>query len=173
MLGSVVIGRAEGLAGSYLFTRSWSFVTGDHFGTACLSVGERTMRHLCLITLLFLSISLTACSRGDGLPTLVPTADASLYNDTSAEDESPRATPDPGLPPTWTPPPTAVPATPLPPPGTTATTTITYVIQPGDTLGQIAARYGVTVAELARLNNISNVDRIEVGDTLLIPQPVE
>jgi len=131
------------------------------------------MRHLCLITLLILTISLTACSFGDSLPTLVPTADAGLFNDTSPEDESPRATPDPGLPPTWTPPATAEPATPMPLPGTTATTTITYVIQPGDTLGQIAARYGVTVAELARLNNISNIDRIEVGDTLLIPQPAE
>jgi nucleoid-associated protein YgaU len=131
------------------------------------------MRHLCLITLLILTISLTACGRGDSLPTLVPTADPGLVNGTSIEDESPRATADPGLPPTWTPPAAVELATPVPLPGTTPTSTITYVIQPGDTLGQIAARYGVTVAELARLNSISNIDRIEVGDTLLIPQPAE
>jgi nucleoid-associated protein YgaU len=90
-------------------------------------------------------------------------------------DESPRgeATPEPGLPPTWTP----VPST-----GEghvfdlrnqqgvqiTGTRTI-YIVQRGDTLGEIATRFGVTLSDLARINNIENWDIIEVGDELIIP----
>ena len=128
------------------------------------------MRYTLTLLLLFLTFGLTACNRSDDLPTLVPTIDLESLNEEAVEDESPRATPDPGLPPTWTPAPTAEPATPMPPPDATAeTTNITYVIQPGDTLGLIAQRYDVTVEELAALNNITDIDRIEVGDTLLIP----
>lgn len=45
----------------------------------------------------------------------------------------------------------------------------TYTIQRGDTLGAIAKRYGTTVAELAKLNNIKNVNRIYAGHTLNLP----
>ena len=41
----------------------------------------------------------------------------------------------------------------------------------GDTLGQIAQRYGTSVAEIRRLNNLSN-NTIRVGRTLTIPVPV-
>lgn len=44
-----------------------------------------------------------------------------------------------------------------------------YKIQSGDTLSQIAARYGVDMYELARANNISNVNRIFAGRDLVIP----
>ena len=44
-----------------------------------------------------------------------------------------------------------------------------YVVQAGDTLAKIAARYGVTVADLAALNNIPNIDLIEVGQQLIVP----
>ena len=47
---------------------------------------------------------------------------------------------------------------------------ITYVIQPGDTLSGIAARYGTTVSELTRLNGISDPDRIYTGNTLKVPE---
>lgn len=47
---------------------------------------------------------------------------------------------------------------------------ITYVIQPGDTLSGIAARYGTTVAELTRLNGISNPDKIYAGTTIKVPE---
>jgi LysM repeat protein len=42
-------------------------------------------------------------------------------------------------------------------------------VQAGDTLAEIAAEYGVTVSDLAALNNIDNIDRIEVGQELIIP----
>lgn len=45
----------------------------------------------------------------------------------------------------------------------------TYTVQPGDTLGIIASRYGVTVEALAAANGIVDVNRIEVGQVLAIP----
>lgn len=49
-------------------------------------------------------------------------------------------------------------------------TYITYVIQPGDTLSQIAKRYGTTVEELARINDIRDPNLIYAGDTIRIPE---
>ena len=46
---------------------------------------------------------------------------------------------------------------------------ITYVVQAGDTLSGIAARFGTTVAELVSLNNISDPNLIYVGRVLKIP----
>ncbi len=47
---------------------------------------------------------------------------------------------------------------------------ITYTIRSGDTLYLIAQRYGVTVNQLAQLNNIQNPSNIEVGQQILIPR---
>ena len=46
--------------------------------------------------------------------------------------------------------------------------TVTYVVQRGDNLTSIANRYGTTVSELVRLNNIANPDRIYEGQLLVI-----
>lgn len=46
--------------------------------------------------------------------------------------------------------------------------TVTYVVKAGDTLGSIAARYGTTVAKLARLNGLDNPSLIRVGAKLTI-----
>lgn len=45
----------------------------------------------------------------------------------------------------------------------------TYVVQRGDTLGQIAQRYNSSVAAIAAANNIVNVNLIFAGQVLLIP----
>jgi LysM repeat protein len=45
----------------------------------------------------------------------------------------------------------------------------TYVVQPGDTLARIARRFGVDMTVLARINGISNPNRIYAGQTLIIP----
>lgn len=47
---------------------------------------------------------------------------------------------------------------------------ITYTVRRGDTLSAIARRYGTTTAELARINNISDPNRIYVGQSLKIPR---
>jgi len=52
------------------------------------------------------------------------------------------------------------------PPGTYAT----YIVKAGDSLSAIAARFGTTVAALAALNNIRDVNRLTVGQVLRIPR---
>lgn len=47
---------------------------------------------------------------------------------------------------------------------------ITYVIQPGDTLSEIAQRYGTTVSTLTSLNGISDPNKIYAGNTLKVPE---
>jgi LysM repeat protein len=50
-----------------------------------------------------------------------------------------------------------------------STSAETYTVQLGDTLSQIAARYGVSVDTLAQANSIDNPGFIVEGDTLVIP----
>jgi LysM repeat protein len=45
----------------------------------------------------------------------------------------------------------------------------TYTIQSGDTLSFIAVKFAVTVAAIASLNNIKNINNIKVGTVLKIP----
>jgi murein DD-endopeptidase MepM/ murein hydrolase activator NlpD len=45
----------------------------------------------------------------------------------------------------------------------------TYTVQPGDTLGQIATRFGVSLEALAAANGIGNINVISVGQQLVIP----
>lgn len=47
--------------------------------------------------------------------------------------------------------------------------TIEYTVQRGNTLSGIASRYGTTVGEIARINNIRNVNLIFPGQILRIP----
>ncbi len=44
-----------------------------------------------------------------------------------------------------------------------------YIVRPGDALGYIAQRYGVSTHELARVNGIDNPNFIYVGQELVIP----
>ncbi len=44
-----------------------------------------------------------------------------------------------------------------------------YIVQPGDTLGAIAKRCGVTQAELIEANQITNPNRIRAGQKLVLP----
>ncbi len=45
-----------------------------------------------------------------------------------------------------------------------------YVVQAGDSLSVIAQRHGVSQQALLRVNNLSNPDRIQVGQELIIPE---
>ena len=46
---------------------------------------------------------------------------------------------------------------------------MSYTIQRGDTLSAIAKKYNTSVSELAKLNNISNPNKIYAGSTLSLP----
>lgn len=85
-------------------------------------------------------------------------------------------TPPPPPPPasvTQTPPaaPAPAPVSPIAPPSapSTGATTKTYVVESGDTLSRIASRNATTVDQLVQLNNITNANRIQVGQTLKLP----
>jgi LysM repeat protein len=45
-----------------------------------------------------------------------------------------------------------------------------YVVQAGDTLGAIAKQYGVTVEALQEVNAISDPNRLQIGQELIIPK---
>ncbi|MCY3833209.1 MAG: LysM peptidoglycan-binding domain-containing protein [Chloroflexi bacterium] len=86
------------------------------------------------------------------------------------EPDAPSATPTPT--PTSTPTPTQTPTPTSTPTPTPTATPITYQIQPGDTLVDIAAIYGTSAELLAAINNIANPNRIDVGQILLIPTAI-
>ena len=47
----------------------------------------------------------------------------------------------------------------------------THVVQRGDQLRHIAARYGVSMASIMAINPIPNPDSLTVGQVLIIPDP--
>jgi len=49
--------------------------------------------------------------------------------------------------------------------------TFPYTIRPGDTLGTIAATFGVTIPDITRTNHMSADAELSAGDTLRIPNP--
>ncbi len=63
----------------------------------------------------------------------------------------------------------ALPAAATAAPATQAGDGTWYVVQRGDSLGQIAVRFGTTIAALQAANHISNRDLIRVGQRLWIP----
>lgn len=63
-----------------------------------------------------------------------------------------------------------VPSPPRPPPAPAAART--YVVQPGDTLGVIAARFGTTVLDLMDLNQLASPEAIGPGQELRLPLPI-
>jgi LysM repeat protein len=73
--------------------------------------------------------------------------------------------------------PSAVPAgpaatatrTPSPPPTPGVTQ---YVVKPGDTLSGIAKEFGVTVEAIMEVNDLTNPNKIRVGQVLIIPKPL-
>ncbi|MFB8150552.1 LysM peptidoglycan-binding domain-containing protein, partial [Bacillus subtilis] len=50
----------------------------------------------------------------------------------------------------------------------TTYSTTTYTVKSGDNLGSIAQRFGMTLSEIQSLNNISNPDKIQVGQVLKV-----
>jgi murein DD-endopeptidase MepM/ murein hydrolase activator NlpD len=46
-----------------------------------------------------------------------------------------------------------------------------YVVQAGDTLGQISQRYNISIVEIAEVNQIVDINILEIGQVLVIPAP--
>lgn len=46
---------------------------------------------------------------------------------------------------------------------------VTHIVQRGESAASIAARYNTTVAVLARINGLADIDRIYAGQALLAP----
>lgn len=84
-----------------------------------------------------------------GPPTPQPQASAALTQPRPTETASPA--------PTLTPTPTPTPQV--------------YVIQQGDTLLDIAIRFGVDLADLRAANSDSDLSLLQIGQSLIIPQP--
>lgn len=55
--------------------------------------------------------------------------------------------------------------------GSPSSNLIFYTVQPGDTLAQIAERFGFKTSDLSRANHLSNADLIFVGQVLLLATP--
>jgi LysM repeat protein len=53
--------------------------------------------------------------------------------------------------------------------GGTSGASVVHIVQPGESLGQIATEYGVDPVALAQANNIANGNLIRVGQQLVIP----
>ncbi|MBW4679880.1 MAG: peptidoglycan DD-metalloendopeptidase family protein [Microcoleus vaginatus WJT46-NPBG5] len=77
-------------------------------------------------------------------------------------------------------PPTVIPATAIPAQPAPAALTVSVLeatpnivvhkVQPGETLSSIASAYGVSLTELIKLNDLSDPSRLEINQTLSIPQ---
>lgn len=52
-----------------------------------------------------------------------------------------------------------------------AATTQTYTVQPGDSVGRIAAMFGTSVEAIVQANRLANPNLIAVGQVLIIPVP--
>ena len=70
---------------------------------------------------------------------------------------------------TATPAPESLPTATSSPPATA--TPLVYEVQTGDTLADIAARFGVTIEAIVEANGLENPNRIQTGDVLRIPEP--
>lgn len=86
----------------------------------------------------------------------------------------PTRTPKPTFTPTQAPSPTAtltptISATDTPVPTSTPTVMKSHLVQAGETLSQIAERYGTTVGALARLNGLKAPYIIYEGQVLILP----
>ena len=131
-----------------------------------LGGGERHAPQVLLAVLMAVAFGAVVITRLSGVgddPTLV----AGAASPTPAG--SVRATPVPTSTPTPSPTPAPT-ATPTPAPATpTVAASRMYRVRPGDTLSGIAGRFGTTVRELVRLNNIEDPSRIRIGLVLKLP----
>lgn len=134
------------------------------------------MRRLILIPLILLL--LTACANnGDPISLPIPDVVGEVIGGGDQDQTAPppapvvQVTPTPPLPPTFTPDPMAHQGHLylLPVSGADGRLQYVHVVRPGDTLSGLSKLYGVSLTDMARVNNISDQDLIRVGAILLVP----
>ena len=62
-------------------------------------------------------------------------------------------------------------ATPTPKLTPTAATTITHIVEAGDTLYELAKKYDTTIEAIVGANKLLDPDRLKIGQELIIPLP--
>src|SRR5690606_16659515 len=143
-------------------------------------------------TLLLTTVLLVSCTSTESSPTVFPTYNPFLpIENTTPQtiDLSISPSPSPTITPTRAPTPPRAPAnvppffattsqiqtTPTPDPARVLPTprqdADEYVVQFGDTLGDIALRYGISVQALMQANNMADANTLAVGQVLMIPAP--
>ena len=127
-----------------------------------------------LVLMVALASALVACQLMEEiLPTPLPAAREQPVATVAPVDESPRLGNSMEVPPTWTP--TTDEASTSETPISSSEITpesageASYVVQPGDTLAEIAQQFNVTIEDLALANAIDDLDHIEAGQVLVIP----
>lgn len=120
-----------------------------------------------IVFVLLLSFVMAACAQLPGNNGAAEEATDTETVQETAEQEAPRVevTATPSLPPTYTPEPMGNGGHIFP----VSTRTI-HIVQAGDTLGGIAAMYGVDTKFLADSNRIYNYHLIKVGQVIYIPE---
>lgn len=134
------------------------------------------MRKVAILILMFMV--LVACSQQNqgGSTTSseseTPQGTPGVNGETTGIVQNPprvEATPTPPLPVTWTPPAMVhgghlylLPVSGAP------ATRLVHIVESGDTLAKLAARYNVSMSAIAHLNKVSDWDQMETGTTLVI-----
>lgn len=109
-----------------------------------------------LATVMLSMLILSGCGQVITRPTATPLPPTPTTAITAAVTQRPTSTPAP-----YTPEPTFTP--------TVTPTPVIYAIRRGDTLGAVAARFGVTVATLQETNGIADPRSLRIGQELIIP----
>jgi len=153
-------------------TRPLVLERGGRAGAAIALAASRGSQ-LALVGLMAVAVAVLVLARfGGGAPTSLASPTPASSGAESSIPASPSArqpTPSPTAP--LTPTPAASPtSTPTPTP-TPEPSYRTYTVQSGDTLWEIAVRFGTTVKAIVELNGISDPSRIHAGQVLKIPPP--
>ena len=133
-----------------------------------------TLIFFLLVAVLIFACAWTVIGAMPGTRDMYAVPPSSTPEVTPMPADTPALTPGPLLTPTATAPATPSPTVTKPRPSPTLmppSEVMTYTVQAGDTLSEIAAEFGVTVDAIVEANDIEDLSLIQVGQVLAIPSP--